>query len=288
MVLVALVLALALTMSVCSALADGYTITIGNAAEGETYTAYKIFDATINGNAVSYTISSSNNPVWTALTTADSSHGYTVSTNSETNVVTTTYFVFTPTPTKTSTTYLVQAAESKLTESVADGKDGTKDVVKLAKFLDAKKSAFTSAGSTTGAASGTATTISVNDAGYYFVDTTLGSICSLDTVKSVTINEKNSIPTQDKTVSDTADGNFGDETQVKIGDPVYFKIVVTDGVGTDAKITVHDKMETGLTLDISSFAITDDDSNASEPAYSIKYNHDKPVKGTAGTRFCSH
>lgn len=50
----ALVMVFALT---ATAFADStYTITIGGAVAGETYTAYKIFDATISGSNVSYTI----------------------------------------------------------------------------------------------------------------------------------------------------------------------------------------------------------------------------------------
>ena len=91
--------------------------------------------------------------------------------------------------------------------------------------------------------------VTSSGAGYYFVDTSAGSLCSLDTTEpTATIREKNDLPTQEKTVSNTSDGTYSESVSADIGDTVYFKIEVTDGVGTDAAITVHDTMSAGLTL----------------------------------------
>ena len=90
----------------------------------------------------------------------------------------------------------------------------------------------------------------LSGAGYYFVDTSTGSLCSLDTTENIaTIREKNSLPTLTKTVADDPNGPFGASVSQDTSQYVYFKIDVTDGVGTDAELTVHDKMSSGLRLD---------------------------------------
>jgi fimbrial isopeptide formation D2 family protein/LPXTG-motif cell wall-anchored protein len=84
----------------------------------------------------------------------------------------------------------------------------------------------------------------------------MGSLCSLDTTEpTATIREKNSLPTQVKTVSDFEYGTYGASTSASIGDTVYFKIEVTDGIGTDGELIVHDVMSSGLTLDPESIVI---------------------------------
>lgn len=85
--------------------------------------------------------------------------------------------------------------------------------------------------------------------GYYFVTTTLGSLCSLNTTEpNAIIVEKNSVPSVEKSVS--SDGvDYGKEADTNIGGTVYFKVDITDGVGTDAPIILHDVMSAGLTLD---------------------------------------
>ncbi|MBQ6262534.1 MAG: SpaH/EbpB family LPXTG-anchored major pilin [Clostridia bacterium] len=225
-----------------------YTITIGGAATGETYNAYKIFDATVSASGASYTIKNSN-PWFGLLTTANSGFGYTASTDSTTGVITTTYFVFTPTASDP-TVYTVSAVDgagllvnSGSAIDDATGLNGTA-VANLAKMLDANKAGKTIAGTAVGAAT---TQISVTGAGYYFVDTSLGSICSLDTVSDVTINEKNSVPTPGKTTAEAS-------KDAQIGDTVTFDITYTDGTGTDAQAILTDTMSDGLTLNASSFS----------------------------------
>lgn len=64
--------------------------------------------------------------------------------------------------------------------------------------------------------------------GYYLVDSSVGALCGLDTTNSeVTIQEKNDVPTVEKKVSNTANGNYSDSNFANIGDTVYFQTLIT-------------------------------------------------------------
>ena len=84
--------------------------------------------------------------------------------------------------------------------------------------------------------------------GYYLVDSSLGSLCSLDTTNpAVTIKEKNQEPTNEKQVEEDSTGNLGSENDADIGQMVKFVSTVTLPLGSE-NVTFHDKMSTGLTL----------------------------------------
>ena len=86
------------------------------------------------------------------------------------------------------------------------------------------------------------------DLGYYLIDTTLGTICSLDTTNNeVTMEEKNEEPTQEKEVKEDSTGNFGTENTAQVGDKVEFKITVHAKPGA-LNYVVHDEMSEGLTF----------------------------------------
>lgn len=77
---------------------------------------------------------------------------------------------------------------------------------------------------------------------YYLVDSSLGTLCSLNsTAKDVTINEKNAEPSIEKTATTPVEGT------AKIGDKVDYKIVVNVAAGYQ-KYVVTDKMTAGLTF----------------------------------------
>lgn len=94
--------------------------------------------------------------------------------------------------------------------------------------------------------------------GYYLVDTTLGTLCSLDTTNStVTIKEKNVEPTNEKKVEEDSTGNYGGVNDADIGQTVKFQstITVPANVNNENNTTTagaqnyvfHDKMSIGLT-----------------------------------------
>lgn len=88
--------------------------------------------------------------------------------------------------------------------------------------------------------------------GYYLVDTTLGTLCSLDTTNpSVEMQEKNEAPTNEKTVEeDSKVGQgvdaWGETNDADIGQTVNFKSTITAQAGAENYV-FHDEMSAGLT-----------------------------------------
>lgn len=84
------------------------------------------------------------------------------------------------------------------------------------------------------------------DLGYYLVDSTLGTICSLDTTNpSVTITEKNAAPTNVKEVEEDSTSKYGTANDADIGQTVNFKSTITAQAGAENYV-FHDKMSAGL------------------------------------------
>lgn len=85
--------------------------------------------------------------------------------------------------------------------------------------------------------------------GYYLVDSSVGTLCSLDTTKpAATIQEKNGVPSVDKIITSggvvSADGK---SNSASIGDTVNFKTTITAQPGAQNYV-LHDKMTDGLTF----------------------------------------
>lgn len=229
--LVTLLLAMVMIFSLATT-AFAADITVNGAVNGETYNAYKIFDVSINEGETAYAYTIASGSEWKSVI-----ENYKVGDKA----------VFTLTPSASDPTVLVVTYEK--------GIDGAA----LAVYLDENKSGKTV----------TATVTAANDtaqfaglaAGYYFVDTSLGSLCSLFTTDStVNLEEKNTIPSLTKTQSEDA---------LQIGEEVTYTITVTDAKGTDAAITVHDVMEAGLTLKADSFEIKVGDAAVDAANYTI-------------------
>lgn len=104
------------------------------------------------------------------------------------------------------------------------------------------------------AASRTVTFSNLN-LGYYLVDTTLGTLCSLDTtVPNATMREKNEVPSQEKEVQEDSDGSWGDKNTAEIGDTVNFRTTIQVKPGAESYV-LHDVMTKGLTLDPNSVTV---------------------------------
>ncbi len=100
-----------------------------------------------------------------------------------------------------------------------------------------------------GSVTATKTTVSFTglDLGYYLVDTTLGTLCSLDTTNpNVVMEEKNDVPTNVKTVEEDSTGNYGEKNDADIGQTVNFKSTITAQAGAENYV-FHDTMSAGLT-----------------------------------------
>ena len=92
--------------------------------------------------------------------------------------------------------------------------------------------------------------------GYYLVDTTLGTLCSLNTTTTdVEMYEKNEQPPVKKEVKEDSTGNWGDENTAEIGDVVEFRTTIGAKPGAEGYV-LHDVMTEGLTLDPDSIEAT--------------------------------
>ncbi len=224
--------------------ADSYTITVSDVKAGSTYTAYKVFDVVYSGNNYAYTISSSN-PFFSAVQNSG---------------------LF-------NLEEIGQEGSNK-TYSVALKDATTTDTSALAAALKGVQSKGAAADTQTAPSTvddNTKVTLNVtaSGAGYYFVETTTGTICSLDTTNpTAEVRDKNSKPSIDKKVQEpqVSNGDFGyvDQNDANVGDTVNFRIKVTVVEGGENYV-IHDKLAPGLTLDQGSFklGITPDPAEAS-------------------------
>lgn len=87
------------------------------------------------------------------------------------------------------------------------------------------------------------------DLGYYLVDSSVGALCLLDTTNpTVTIEEKNGVPTVEKTIEHGGKiDNTKKSNSANIGETIAFetKINVSNGA---KKYVLHDKMDSNLKL----------------------------------------
>ena len=82
--------------------------------------------------------------------------------------------------------------------------------------------------------------------GYYLVDSSVGTLCSLDTTNTdATIREKNGVPSVDKKVSNIQNGTYESTNNASIGDTVDFQTTITAQPGAQNYV-LHDKMTEGL------------------------------------------
>ena len=109
--------------------------------------------------------------------------------------------------------------------------------------------------------------------GYYLVDSSLGTLCNLNTTDSdVTIQEKNDEPTNDKEVEENSTGEYGDKNDANIGDTVNFRSTITAQAGA-ANSVFHDKMSKGLTFN-GSVEVTLNDNPVLDTNYTLKVKGD--------------
>ena len=213
--LASLLLAMVMVFALATtAYAEGETgsITINDAVVGQTYTIYQILDlesynASVNAYAYKATTA------WNTFINSDAIKG----------------------------TYVEVDAQGYVTWK------GSADAAAFAKAAQkyAKDNSIANQGSVTA----TTTTVSFTglDLGYYLVDTTLGTLCALDTTNpNVVMEEKNEVPTNVKTVEEDSTGNYGEKNDADIGQTVNFKSTVTAQAGAENYV-FHDTMSAGLT-----------------------------------------
>lgn len=223
-------LTLVLSMGTIALAADNGSITITNAVDKATYEIYRIFDLvsydSATGNA-SYKLSEK----WADFEAGD-------------------YFEI------NDNGYVDWKA------SLTDDADDVKAFVELA-FAYADSNADVTFDND---ATASGSTVSFTDLplGYYLIDTSLGTLCSITTaLPDVEITDKNQMPNIDKYVQEdsksanntiAADG-WGKVNDAEIGQTVYYKSTVTVGLGATNYI-MHDTMTEGLTFNEDSVAVT--------------------------------
>ncbi len=218
-----LVLAMILSMSLPGLVfAEGeYSITVENAAAGETYCAYKIFDATYSGdNAVYY------------IHTSDAYYE---------DVAGSSLFK------------LIPAGENTFQVSWEE-----KDRDNIPPFFSGIGYKGEPVGSATAEDTGSGkitAVISVPSPGYYFVTTTLGSVISITSAAPEgIIREKNTVPVLDKGVRDEShegpggnEKDFEENNQADIGDLLEFELTISQAAHLSSLI-LHDYMDPGLSF----------------------------------------
>lgn len=84
--------------------------------------------------------------------------------------------------------------------------------------------------------------------GYYLVETSVGTVIALDTTNPTwVIEDKNKAPTVEKKVSNASNGTYSGNNTANIGDTVYFKTTIHAKKGAQNYV-LHDKMSEGLTF----------------------------------------
>lgn len=187
-------------------------ITIDNAKNGETYTIYQVL--TLESSDVGKGLYSyiPVNDAWKAYFKTEEGKKY--MTVDDNGYVTTKY-------TETNAQELAQALIKQAktinynSQSITADKDGTIEFTGLA-------------------------------LGYYVVDTTVGTLCGLNTANpEVTIEDKNKKPTVEKKIVEG--DQLADKNSANIGDAVNFKTTITAQAGAK-KYVLHDTMSGSLTF----------------------------------------
>lgn len=226
-------LTLALAMAVPAFAASGTAsskgkITIDNAVTNTTYKAYRIFDLEsydTNNDVYSYKLNTKWKDFPKYSTTIDSN--------------------------EVSAAEFFSVNSAGYIEWNGAKKDAGADFAKLAKAFAVGKNIECDATET---ATGATVTFANLTLGYYLVNTSLGSLCSLDTTaSSVTIKEKNSDTTIEKKIVIDGDEKV-DSNSAGIGDTVNFKITITVKDGAPKDYVLHDKLS-GLTFDSDSLKV---------------------------------
>ena len=239
---VALLCAMAVPAFAASANSNG-KITINKATNGETYTIYRIFDleSYVKGTGetdpgrYSYTV----NQKWIdAGFTSDEAF--------------TDYFT------------LVNSKYVKAKDSM--------DAAAFAKAALAFAEEKSIANDGTSTATGGKVEFTNLPTGYYLINTTVGTLCALDTTnETIVIDDKNVQPTIEKTAKVGA-GDYAQSNDASIGDKIDYKVVIHAKKGATGYV-LTDTMTKGLTFN-NDIAITDSNNKTltSDDDYTVTSN----------------
>lgn len=272
-----LAVVMVLGLSVTAFAANDGSITIKNAAVGETYKVYKVFDLTYvdSGTYKEATYDAKSGETYYTKGSDDS---YTVATdpaNATEQLYVKVYnvaYTYTKSGDSDSLYTALAGNDSPFTLTASAGnsnvyvvtlKEG-KAATDVVSFLKTNLSLL---GEPTATQKATATgdektvnlTFSGLALGYYYVTSTMGTVVTIDsTMPDVTVVDKNEAPSEDKQVKEDSNGSFGDSNTAEIGDTVEFRTKVTIPNGT-VKLVLHDDLSDGLTLVADSIKVYTDE-----------------------------
>ena len=230
------------------------TITVANPVEGQTYTAYKIFDVTYDGDNYSYTIAVDGSNPW---------------------LLKVRYYA--AWPDKGLEEHIAGTPiEQKPYYTINDKFSPADFAAYLKGELDKNPTGYTGYELTK---QGNVASVSGLPLGYYFVASSSGALCNLTTTNpEVTIHDKNDMPFE----------KTADQTDVEVGQTVNYTITgkVPDYTGFDEyTYLITDTMSEGLTFkkDVKVTVDGADVTTACIPTYDVEKNANKftvsiPVK----------
>jgi len=201
-----------------------------------TYTVYKVFNATANESAISYKSLDGTAP--TGFVVDDASNVYLGTTTDTATGAAGEITIKVGGATK----YIVPSTATELTA------DQVAAIAAYANKVEVGTVTITGPN---------AKTVTVPDYGYYYVTTSTGTVVSINsTNKSVSIQDKNTVPSLDKQITNTdvnsagmagtIDDN-GKRALAELGKDVEYTATITVGKGAKG-YEFHDKMGTGLTF----------------------------------------
>ena len=231
-------------------------ITIDNAVVGESYSIYKIlklesYDKTANA----YSYKPASNEWKTFLTTGAGKDYFNVKADTSDNIEAD-YVTWKSTPGETEVQKQSRAAEFAQ-KALAYAQKSNITATETQADVKAKRVTFTNL-----------------ELGYYLLDSTTGTLCSLDTTNSeVNIREKNEAPTNTKQVQEDSKAGAADEYDTKndadIGQTVNFKSTIKPQAGA-RNYVFHDTMSAGLTFNETSVSVTKGTETVGDTNYILK------------------
>ena len=244
---------MALAMFAGAARADGDTcsVTVTNANVGQTYRIYKIFDVTTTDSnfdantGYSYTIPATTDDSRVALVNAVKNNAALSGLFSSLN----------------------DPEYYQVVSGVLTSDNVKSELVGVIKTLIEQGDVFTLAGEKT--ADGSTVTFEGLEPGYYFISTTTGTLCTIDTTTgNAEVKDKNTVPTLTKQVrfvksaidedAFAEETTFADTTTAGFGDTVEYQVKVTLPEGS-TDIELHDVLPAGITFDATTIKVTSSD-----------------------------
>lgn len=239
--------ALALTLGL-NIPAFAATITVTNPAAGETYTAYKLFDVTNSGTAYAY--STTNEDLVGALDVAEQAFSIDFE-EAATGGVWYVSGLDNEVEAAAMAQYINNHLDDTFDEILGDGI--TSQLVNVGTEDEPEYKVQINTG---------------DETGYYFVDSTLGSLCVLNTATAdVDINEKNTVPTVNKEILEDSKSTLGEYIEgdtstsgeeyatIDVIDTIYYQLTVNTGTnstklgtGIDGDYVIKDVLPAGITF----------------------------------------